>query len=282
MSAAVASNRLADLEHHLGVRLFNRSTRSVKPTEHGIALHEGAKRVLATVEDMESDVAKLSGAPRGTIFVGAQFNVGRHLLPPLIAAFHEQYPDVRVRLRLSDRKMHIVEEGLDMAFVVDKLFDSGLRMRAIAECRRGLFAAPALIERYGMPDSISNVIDKAIPCLQLRFPGAHEFRWNLKVGDQVKAFQVSGPFESDDGAVLTQWAIAGHGIVNKPVFEVAEHIASGTLVEVARQTPPEAVRMALLLPDRRLQDTKTKVFADYMTTACRRILEAMPDAQLPR
>ena len=281
MSAAVASSRLADLEQHLGVRLFNRTTRSLKPTEHGMAFYEGARRVLEAIEAAESDVAELSGHPRGTIFVGAQFTIGRHLIAPHIPEFQARYPDVHIRLRLSDRKISVVEEGLDMAFVTDRLFDSDLRVRSIAQCRRGLFASPDFVARHGMPNTIGDIIENRMPCLLLRFPGAHEFRWNLMTADGPKAMAIEGPLECDDGAVLLEWALAGHGIVNRAWFEVARHVASGRLVEVAAGTPPAPVQMAVLLPDRRLQDTKIRLFADHMVAACKKILDSV-DAQLPR
>lgn len=281
ISAAVASSRLAQLEQHLGARLFNRSTRSLKATEHGLALYDGAKRIIGTVDEVEADVARLSGGPRGTIFVGSQFAIGRHLLASLIPQFRQQYPDIHVRLRMSDRKFEIVDEGLDMGFVVDKLFDSDLRIRSIARCPRLFCASPAFIDTHGAPDTIDDIIANKMPCLQLRFPGAHEFKWNVVTATGTRAYSVHAPLESDDGDILTQWALSGCGIVNKPVFEVAPHLAAGSLVEIARQTPPEPVQMAILLPDRRLQDPKVKLFGDYMVAACRKKLETIT-GQLPR
>ena len=79
-----------------------------------------------------------------------------------------------------------------------------------------------------------------------------------------KRFRVSGHYESDDGDVLTDWALAGHGVVMKPVFEIADHLRSGALVPVAEATPPEPVQMACLFTHRRRQDPKTRLFMEFM------------------
>jgi DNA-binding transcriptional LysR family regulator len=109
-------------------------------------------------------------------------------------------------------------------------------------------------------------------CLLLRFPGANEFHWTLNEPKGPKRYEVSGPFESDDGDVLTDWALAGAGIVNKPRFEVEEHLASGRLVEVCRETPPLAVRLACLYPHKRYEDPKIRIFADFVAERCRAAL----------
>jgi DNA-binding transcriptional LysR family regulator len=102
-------------------------------------------------------------------------------------------------------------------------------------------------------------------CLNLRFPGAKEFQWTLQTPDGPKRFDISGPYESDDGDVLTGWALDGRGIVLKPIFEVAEYLRDGRLVPVATATPPLAIQLSCLFPDRRLKDPKISLFTEYMT-----------------
>ena len=120
-------------------------------------------------------------------------------------------------------------------------------MRTIAECPRILCAAPAYIARRGMPRDGHDLVKDRHDCLMLRFPGATEFQLTLMTPDGPRRFDVAGPFESDDGDVLTGWALDGRGIVNKPLFEVADHLASGALVPVARH-PAAAGAACLLLP----------------------------------
>ena len=111
-------------------------------------------------------------------------------------------------------------------------------------------------------------------CLNLRFPGAQEYRWTLVGPDGPRRYDIAGPFESDDGDVLTGWALDGRGIVLKPLFEVAEHLASGALVPVATATPPLPVQLCCLMPHRRLKDPKTRLLTDFMATRIRADLAA--------
>ncbi len=276
VSAAVASARIAELERHLGVRLFNRTTRSLQPTEQGSIFYKGALKILETIEEAEGAVADVSRNPRGSIHVAAPLGIGKRLITPLIPGFKDLYPRVDVRLRLSDRRIDVTGEGLDVAFLLGPLEDSNLRVRPIADCRRVLVASPDYVARRGMPRNGQDLVDGGHACLLLRFPGAREFVWTLTTPEGPKRFDVSGPFESDDGDVLIGWALQGRGVIMKPVFEVAEHLASGALVPVAVETPPQDARLAALFPHKRLQDPKVRLFIDHMIGACRRALAAMP------
>jgi DNA-binding transcriptional LysR family regulator len=110
-------------------------------------------------------------------------------------------------------------------------------------------------------------------CLMLRFPGLSEIGWLLETRDGETRFDIRGPVDSDDGVVLTDWALAGHGIVNKPVFEVADHLRAGRLIPVAQETPPAPVRLVCLYPHKRHQDAKSRLFIDFMSARCRAALD---------
>ena len=105
LSPAVASNRVKELEKHLGVRLFNRTTRQLTPTEQGRVFYEGARKVLEAVAEAEASVADLSGQPRGTIRVTAPLGIGKRLIASGIPEFRDRYPEIEVRLRLSDHEV---------------------------------------------------------------------------------------------------------------------------------------------------------------------------------
>lgn len=272
VSAAVASARIAELERHLGVRLFNRTTRSLQPTEQGSIFYRGALKILESIEEAEAAVADVSRSPRGSIHVAAPLGIGKRLIAPLIPLFKDLYPQVDVRLRLSDRRLDVTGEGLDVAFLLGAMEDSNLRVRPIADCRRVLCASPAYVARRGMPRTGHELVEQSHSCLLLRFPGAREFVWTLVTPEGPQRFEVSGPFESDDGDVLTGWALAGRGVILKPAFEIADHLASGDLVVVAADTPPQDVRLAVLFPHKRLQDPKIRLFIDHMVAACKKTL----------
>jgi DNA-binding transcriptional LysR family regulator len=264
ISPAVTSTRIAQLEEHLSVRLFQRTTRNLTPTEQGRLFYAGAVEVLEAVEAAEAQVFDITEKPRGSIYVAAPLGVGRRLIAPQVPAFIEQYPEVSVRLRLTDRKVDLTTEGLDLAVFLGEPEDSTLRIRKIADVDRVLCAAPGYIKARGMPNSGDDLLSQNHECMNLRFPGATEFQWRLQTPDGPKRFKVRGRFESDDGDVLTDWALDGQGIALKPVFEVADHLRAGRLVVVAKDTPPVPVQMACVFTHRRRQDPKTRLFMDFV------------------
>lgn len=265
-SPAVSSSRISDLEKHIGVRLFNRTTRTLQPTEIGKLFYDGASKVLEAIDEAESDVAlAISGDnPRGTIFVAAPLGIGRRFVAPMVPVFKDQFEQIDVRLRMSDRVIDVTAEGLDLAFHLGILQDSNLKVRKVAECERLLCAAPEYIARRGNPADGAALVADGHDCLNLRFPGAKEFQWPLVTPEGPVRFDITGPYESDDGDVLTSWALDGRGIILKPIFEVAEHLKSGALLPVATATPPLPIQLTCLAPHRRLKDPKVQLFADFM------------------
>ena len=123
-----------------------------------------------------------------------------------------------------------------------------------------------------IPRTGQDLLDQRHACLLHRYPGAREFVWTLVTPDGPRRFEVTGPLESDDGDVLTAWALSGRGIILKPVFEIADHLASGELVPVAEDNPPLDIPLACLYPHKRLQDPKSRLFIDFMVAACKREL----------
>jgi DNA-binding transcriptional LysR family regulator len=269
VSAAVVSSRIIELEKHLGVRLFNRTTRRLTPTEHGTVFYTGAVKILDVIQEAEAAVAEITGNPRGTIYVAAPLGIGKRLIAPLIPEFKDVYPDINVRLRLSDRKVDLTGEGLDVAFFLGTLEDSDLRLRTVTTCDRVLCAAPAYLQARGTPQSVDELVAGRHSCLLLRYPGSKDFYWTVGTADGPKKLIVSGPFESDDGDVLTDWALAGHGIINKPLFEVCHHLDAGRLRIICPQTPPVPSDLVCLYPHKRYQDPKTRLFIDFMARRCR-------------
>lgn len=264
ISPAVTSARISQLEDHLSVRLFQRTTRSLTPTAQGKAFYSGACGVLDAVEYAEAQVTELTENPKGQLHIAAPLGVGRRLLAPLVPVFMAEYPLIDVRLRLTDRNVDMTAEGLDVAFYLGQPADSNLRIKKIADVERVLVASPDYVARRGYPADGAALVNDKHECLNLRFPGAAEFQWSLMTDNGPSRFRVGGRLESDDGDVLTDWALAGQGVAMKPRFEVEEHLAIGALVIVAAATPPVPVQMACLYTHRRHQDPKTRRFMEFM------------------
>jgi DNA-binding transcriptional LysR family regulator len=241
-------------------------------TENGQLFYDGAKVILQSIDDAEARVAEATSTPRGTVFVAAPLGAGRRFIAPNVPAFNEAFPQIDVRLRLSDRIIDVTTEGLDMAFHLGPLVDSDLKVRVIADCPRVVCASPSYLEARGEPKTGADLISQKHDCLNLRFPGALEFQWPLITPEGPRRFQVTGPFESDDGDVLTQWALDGQGLILKPLFEVAEYIDAGRLRVVAKKTPPTPTQLACLTPSRKMRDAKVSAFSEFMIARCKAAL----------
>ncbi|WP_299482505.1 LysR family transcriptional regulator [uncultured Roseibium sp.] len=276
ISSAVASARVSQLEEHLNVRLFQRTTRALSPTEHGNLFYRGATKIVEAVEEAEADISSITSSPRGTLFIAAPIGMGQRLIAPAIPLFKEANPLIDIRLRLSDRKVDLAGEGLDAAFFLGVPEDSTLKIRKIADCERVLCAAPDYIARKGDPKSHEDLSSSRHDCLNMRYPGAPEFQWPLVTKNGVKKVAVTGPFESDHGDVLTSWALDGHGIILKPVFEISNYLTSGQLVPVLADQPPVPAQMACLFTHRKRQDPKVRLFLDFMVGHIQRALAEMP------
>ncbi len=267
MSTAVASNRIKDLETRYGVRLLNRTTRKLVPTEVGRAFYDNARRVIETLDEAEAVVSGFSGMPHGALRVTAPLGLGRRLIAPLVPRFCDEYPGVELRLRLSDRNVDIIADGIDLAFFLGEPQDSALKWRRIAECRRVLVATRGYLEKHGTPERPEDLT--AHNCLLLRYPRSPEYYWVLQTPEGPQKLLVNGRFDADDGDVLSSWALEGRGIVNRPRYEVAEDLARGRLVEVLAKNPPVPAQFGVLTPHRRLQDPKVRLFADFIARETR-------------
>jgi DNA-binding transcriptional LysR family regulator len=277
LSAAAASHRILQLEEQVGVRLLNRTTRSLQPTEAGCIFYEHALNVLEAVERAESSMAMASGVPTGSLRVAAPLGFGRRILAPLVQEFHSLHPKVEVRLRLSDHSVDLLSESVDVAIRMSALPDSSFIVRKLADCPRVLVASPDYIAKHGAPEAPEDLLQHN--CLLLRFPGSTDFRWTLNTPDGPSTLPVSGKFDADDGDVLTEWTLDGAGIMLKPYWEVAQHLRAGRLQVILPDHPPEPVSLVMLYPHRHLLPAKVRVFADFLIEKSRLLIERPPEAE---
>ena len=279
LSPAVMSHRLQQLEAHLGVRLVNRTTRRLQLTEQGLLFFESARHVMEALERAESVVANAGVSARGNVRMTAPLGLGRKMIAPLATKFQDAYPNISLRMRLSDHLLDLLGEAVDLAVRIAILQDSSFIARKIAECPRVLCASPAYVAANGpleLPEDLLNH-----NCLLLRFPGSQQYRWTLQVDGNEVTLPVQGTLDADDGDVLTHWAKAGRGIVLKPVFEVAEELKTGELVAVLPKYRPQPVTMAVIYPHKRLLSARTKLLSDFLVQEIGPKIAKIHDSILP-
>ncbi|MBO6825894.1 MAG: LysR family transcriptional regulator [Sneathiella sp.] len=271
LSTAVVSARVAKLEQHLGVRLLNRTTRQVSPTEEALEFYEECKKILSQVEVAEAVLASRKASPSGALRVTAPVVFGRKYLAPLLRDFQKQVPDLQIRLSLTDEFVDLVADGVDVAIRIAPLKDSSLKSLHLGASPRILCAAPRYLRQFGEPESLQDLLNHN--CLLLRFPGSSQFQWHFEVDGKSQAIAVKGNLDSNNGDVIRDWALAGAGIVLKSRWEVAEYLASGELVQILPAARPLSVNISALYAGGGIQPPKIRLFLDFLKEG----FQAVPD-----
>ena len=261
VTRSAVSKAVTELEQLLGVRLLDRTTRRVSPTEAGRAYYERVVAILTDVEATESAVSRLHDEPKGLLRVNAPMSFGTLYLGPAIAEFMVAYPELRIELILNDRFVDPIEEGVDVTVRIGALPDSSLIARRLAPARRVLAAAPAYLERHGTPRAADDLSrHRALAFGHLSAPQ----RWELSRGGQVSAVTVNSCLCSNNGDVLRAAALNGNGIVLLPTFLVGPDIAAGRLAVVLPEWSPGDLGIYAVYAPNRYLAAKTRVFIDFL------------------
>lgn len=257
------SRRISELEAGLGVTLLHRTTRKLSLTEAGQTYYERTRDIVQAVEDANLAVTEKRGEPSGILRMTVPASVARRHVAPAVATFQMQYPKVRVVMRVTDRMVDLVEEGLDVAIRIGQLEDSSLIARKLGEGRRLVCASPAYLKRAGEPGRPEQLSDHA--CLTLRtHPGSNP--WRFRKGGQVTEIRATGPFFADDGETLVAAACAGLGLILMPEWLVGLEIRSGRLEEVLSDyaAAPETTPLYAVYPPGPYVAAKVRAFVDFL------------------
>lgn len=262
LSTAVVSARVAKLEQHLGVRLLNRTTRQVSPTDEALEFFEECKNILSQVEVAEAVLTSRRLSPSGALKITAPVVWGRRYLAPLLPEFQTRAPDLQIRLNLTDEFVDMVADGIDIAIRIAPLKDSSLKSVHLGESPRVLCASSDYLKRHGTPQNLQDLLEHN--CLLLRFPGSSQFQWHFEAGGKIQSLSVKGSLDSNNGDIIRDWALAGAGIALKSRWEVAEHIRKGELVPILTDAAPLPVNISALYSSGTIQPPKIRLFLDYL------------------
>jgi len=260
-SPAVVSRRLAALESRLGVRLVNRTTRTLNLTVEGGRYYEACTRVLADIQEADAEVAAGRVEPRGALKVALPASFGHQHVAPLVPKFAERYPKVELALSLSDRHVNVMDEGFDVAVCIADLRDSSLAARRLAPNRRVVCASPAYLAAHGTPRTPEDLAKHN--CLVVSDFTAN---WEYKTRDgRSTSVRVQGRYACDNWEVLRQWALAGLGIALKSTWDVYRQLEDGSLVVLLPEyTFHSDVAIYAVYPHRRFLPAKTRVFIEFL------------------
>jgi len=258
---AVVSKRLASLEQRAGQRLINRTTRKLSPTNEGLALVPHVDRMLEELAAAEARLASGWEEPHGLLRVSAPISFGRIHLIPLSAQLIERYPSLDIELKLEDRLVDLTDEHIDIAVRIGQPRDSSAIMHKLADNRRILVAAPAYLDRYGRPHSLSELQNH----LCLRYDD-HAVPWRLEGPDAgLVDFQPHCRLRTNSGDAVQDWALAGQGVMLKSRIDVVPELVAGRLEHVLPDWRSAAAPIYALMPSRRHLSTKSRAFLDTVS-----------------
>jgi DNA-binding transcriptional LysR family regulator len=261
-SKSAVSRNVSALETELGVRLFQRTTRSLTLTEAGRGYFERATRILADLEEANLAVSHLQSAPRGRLRVSAPMSFGFLHLAPALPDFLARFPEVAVDLAMSDRFVDLVDEGFDVAVRIGALEDSSLVARKLAPIRRVVCASPAYFEARGFPRSPDEL--KGHECLcNSNIALSQEWQFTAPDG-RFWPVAVKGRLSANNGDALRVAALKGQGLANLPTFIVGGDLQAGTLVTMLDEFISQHLAMSAVYPTSRRLSPKVRAFVDFL------------------
>jgi DNA-binding transcriptional LysR family regulator len=252
---------IAALEDHLGVRLLQRTTRSVSLTDVGTRYHERARRILADVEEAERSAEGERTRPSGRLVVSAPVGFGRLHVSPVMSAYLERYPDVSGELRLEDRLVSLVEDGIDLAIRIGELADSTLVARQVGKMRRIMVASPSYLKMRGEPKRPEAVASHAT----IRFgatSGLADWRF-VEDGNEIRVSHTPRLLTNSADAAV-RYAEAGGGLTRVLAYQAADAIKRGRLKIVLPQFELPAFPINIVYPTSRLLSAKVRTFIDLV------------------
>ncbi len=259
LTPGTISKRVQALEEALAVRLFERTTRSIRITDEGKQFLEHVQRVLAELDLARSSMAASSGKPVGRLKISAPQIVGHRFVAPALASFLSEYTDIEVQLDITDRHVNLHEEGYDVAIRCGALTDSTLIAKRLAQDKILICGSPQYLAEMGTPSTPDDLVSHR--CLML----GDSWSWAFGAGSQETTVRVGARLRSDSSDVLRMGALAGMGLFRTTELKVADEIASGRLVSVLSQYIDNAATgvYALYVSGRHVLP-RQRVFLDHM------------------
>lgn len=256
-SPPAVTRALRGLEDRMGVRLVERTTRRLSPTEAGNALADRARTLLADYEGLSAGASQ--ARLQGVLRITAPVQFGRRHVAPIVSAFLNEYPDVRVELTLNDRNLDLIEEGLDLAVRIGPLADSSLVARTVGGVRRLVVASPAYLARRGVPQAPS---DLATHDTIFGMARSSAREWRFGPSQRGAVVRLTPRLLVDDVDAQLQAARAGRGVARPLSYQVTDDLADGTLVRLLRDFEPGPLPVQLVTLRRTHMAPKVRAFLD--------------------
>ncbi|MES2176918.1 MAG: LysR substrate-binding domain-containing protein [Gemmatimonadota bacterium] len=266
VTLSAVSQRLQHLERRLGVRLVVRSARRLTLTDEGQLLSLRGQAIIDDLGELAETVTHRQGAVSGHLRVLAPFGFGRAYVARAVAEFDARYPDVTIELHVSDRLGRVPDYSWDVAVHIGVLHDSALVAQPLAPNARIACAAPQFLERYGFPETPADL--RRLACIAIRENDEDVTLWRFIAPDgENLSVRVEPRMSSNDGEIVREWALDGHGIMVRSEWSVARDLREGRLIRVLdAYTQPRADIVALVAP-RFGRAARTQAFVQHLREA---------------
>ena len=260
-SSGQASKLVSRLEADLGVRLLNRTTRALSPTEVGQAYYERIRAVIEELDALGEAVKNRSGSVSGRLKLTAPLSFGTKQLVPALVAFASRYPDVSLEVAFSDRLANLVDEGFDAAVRIGHQSDASTVVRKLCESRIVVVASPAYLSAHGTPATPDALA--AHDCVvDTNFKDRDS--WHFGIAAKAVTVNVRGRIHLSNADACVAAAEAGLGITQVPSFVAGDAIHAGRLVPLLRGCEPPAVPVQVVYPPGRHLALKVRALVDFL------------------
>lgn len=261
ISASAVGKRISALEGQLGVRLFNRSTRSVALTAEGALFLLRGRRILDEIDAVHAELSQASVNPRGRLRISLPLVTEPFL--SVMAKFKRSYPDIELDFEFTDRQVDVIEEGFDAVIRSGEVPDSRLASRRLGTFRMMLVGAPDYLARHGTPRKARDLARHA--CIQFRFPHTGKLQvWPLEAGEIARDFQLPPSIVCNNLETRIYFALEGMGIAYLPDFAIRPHLEAGRLIHVLKSCREPDSAFRILWPSGKHFAPRLRVFIDFL------------------
>ncbi|MBU1236774.1 MAG: LysR family transcriptional regulator [Gammaproteobacteria bacterium] len=260
VARSVVTRKVAGLEAKLGVKLIARSTRRLNLTSAGAAYLEKCREILNLLEIAETDIAEDRQVPRGPIRIGLPLIFGVRYLAPLLLEFCRRHPGVDLDMDFSDRRINLIEEGVDLSIRVTDYLGQREIARRLGTSRMVVVASSDYLAQHGEPKHPADL--SAHECLGYTF--SDNAAWQFLVDRQLRAFPVRGRIQANNGDVLMEAAVQGQGIAREPIFIAGPVLKSGKVREILAEFPIPELGVYAVLPGNRHIPHRVRTLVDFL------------------
>lgn len=260
ISTAQVSRQVSALETRMATKLFHRTTRKVSVTEVGRIYYQHCRQVLDGLEEAERAITNLQSTPRGLLKITAPVTYGERTLAPLVNDFIAKYPELEVKVSLTNQKVDLVDEGYDLAIRLGQLEDSSMMAKRLGSRTQYVCASPDYVSTFGIPHSLSEL--EQHNCLQ----GTLDY-WRFQENGKTRNVRVKGNLSCNSGHALVDAAIKGIGIIQLPDYYVLPFLEDGRLIPLLEQNRQPDEGIWALYPHNRHLSPKVRMLLDYLSEA---------------